>query len=76
MNRVGYPPVVKGPIQPLLPPTSHTLRPYHLQTLKLLSLVFHKYGDGRLPAHFVLHMYRVLLIEISEVLYSPNPLFS
>lgn len=72
-NRAGYPPPgVKAPTQPILPPTSHTLRPHHLQIVKLLLLVFHKYGDERLPPPFVLHMYRVLLAEISEVLGSVN----
>ncbi|KAL4248144.1 Anaphase-promoting complex subunit 5 [Abortiporus biennis] len=49
------------------PPTTYTLKPHHLQLLKLLTLVFHKYGTNKLPAPFLLHIYRILLIETAEV---------
>ncbi|KAJ3479190.1 hypothetical protein NLI96_g9229 [Meripilus lineatus] len=67
MNRASHTPTPKPPSESRLPPTSHTLQPHHLQVLKLLSLVYHKYSDDQLPANFILHVYRVVLAEISEV---------
>ncbi|KAH9951375.1 hypothetical protein B0H21DRAFT_849637 [Amylocystis lapponica] len=49
------------------PPTNHILRPHHVQILRILMLTFKIYEDGSLPQPFLLHIYRVVLSEISEV---------
>ena len=48
------------------PPTHHTLKPHHIDLLAVLLLLFKEY-ESRLPSTFILHVYRVLLNEVSEV---------
>lgn len=64
---MSRPPHSRRTTHPGPPPTSHTLKPHHLQVLKLISLVFHHYANAKLPAIFQLHIYRTLLEEVSEV---------
>lgn len=52
---------------PPLPPTNFVLLPHHLQLLRLLSLLFNDFDDRELPHSFVLHIYRLLLVEIMSV---------
>lgn len=49
------------------PTPSHILKPHHLQLVRILDLTFRKYADQQLPPAFLLHVYRVLMVEISEV---------
>ncbi|GLB34986.1 putative microtubule associated protein [Lyophyllum shimeji] len=50
------------------PPTDHVLRPHHVGLLTILVLTFKEPADSRkIPPAFLLHLYRVLLNEISEV---------
>lgn len=49
-------------------PVHHTIRPHHIVLLNLLSWCCHPYQQ--LPAvsgRYILHIYRVLINEISEV---------
>ena len=48
------------------PPTLHTLKPHHIDLLVVLLLLFKEY-ETKLPSTFILHVYRVLLNEVSEV---------
>jgi anaphase-promoting complex subunit 5 len=50
-----------------LPPTFHVLRPHHVGLLTIFLLVFKEDGRKKLPAPFILHVYRVLLNEVCEV---------
>lgn len=61
--------VTRPPPPPSLgpPPTTHTLKPHHLQILKIFSTVFHQFAEKKLPSEFLLHMYRILLEEVAEV---------
>lgn len=52
--------------EPLAPPTSHVLRPHHVGLLTAFMLVFKEFEIKPLPPSFNLHMYRVLLNEVSE----------
>lgn len=45
----------------------HVLRPHHIALLMVMMGLF-KEMHGRLPFEYVLHVYRVLLREVSEVL--------
>ncbi|KAF9532947.1 hypothetical protein CPB83DRAFT_873879 [Crepidotus variabilis] len=54
------------------PPTDHTLRPHHITLLIVLSAAFKDSVIQKLPKPFALHVYRVLLNEISEVAH-PTP---
>jgi hypothetical protein len=47
------------------PPTNHILRPHHIDLLALFLLLFKEY-ETKLPPPFTLHVYRVLLNEVSE----------
>ena len=49
------------------PPVHHTLRPHHLQLLKIIHTLFIKQNDKYLPQPFLLNVYRILLTEIAEV---------
>lgn len=49
------------------PTSSHILKPHHLQLVRILDLTFRKYAKLALPPMFLLHMYRVLMVEVSEV---------
>ena len=50
------------------PATDHILRPHHIDLLSIISLTFKDFHKlGRLPAPFLLYIYRFLLEEISEV---------
>ena len=53
---------------PPLPPTSFVLLPHHLQLLRLLELLFTDFDDVNLPHSFILHIYRLLLLEIMNVI--------
>jgi anaphase-promoting complex subunit 5 len=48
------------------PPTNHILRPHHIDLLAVFLLLFKEY-EPKLPSPFTLHVYRVLLNEVSEV---------
>lgn len=48
------------------PPTAHTLRPHHLQLLGVLFTLSSGDWATELPSPFLLHAYRVLIVEISE----------
>jgi anaphase-promoting complex subunit 5 len=50
-----------------LPPTVHVLRPHHVFLLSIFLLVFKDWESRKLPSHFILHVYRVLLNEVAEV---------
>ncbi|CAL1704828.1 unnamed protein product [Somion occarium] len=67
----GRPLVVNNGRMPNLPPppppTTHVLLPHHLQIVRLLTLIFYEYIDRNLPSSFLLHIYRVLLVETMEV---------
>ncbi|CAK5277710.1 unnamed protein product [Mycena citricolor] len=49
-----------------IPPTEHVLRAHHVGLLTLFSLTFKEF-EGKLPPAFLLHIYRLLLNEVSEV---------
>lgn len=49
----------------LPPPTVHTLRPHHISLLAVFLLLFKEY-EASLPLPFTLHVYRVLLNQVSE----------
>ncbi|KIL69717.1 hypothetical protein M378DRAFT_68525 [Amanita muscaria Koide BX008] len=49
------------------PPTEHVLRPHHVALLSIFILTFKTFHSTALPAPFVLHVYRLLLSEVSEV---------
>lgn len=48
------------------PPTMHILRPHHLDLLTVFVLVFREFELRPLPQLFLLHLYRLLLNEVSE----------
>lgn len=52
------------------PPTNHVLRPHHIDLLAAFLLLFKEY-EAKLPSPFTLHVYRVLLNEVSEARLSP-----
>lgn len=62
---------------PANPPAKHILRPHHVNLLSIIVLAFGTFEgtpDGPLPAPFLLHLYRILIRELSEVrliLYMP-----
>ncbi|KII88563.1 hypothetical protein PLICRDRAFT_110769 [Plicaturopsis crispa FD-325 SS-3] len=47
-------------------PTNHVLRPHHVNLLTIFMLTFREGVQEKLPASFILHVYRVLLSEVSE----------
>lgn len=50
------------------PPIHHVLRPHHIDLIAMLLLIFKEYElQKTLPKDFLLYMYRVLLMETSEV---------
>lgn len=50
------------------PPVHHVLRPHHIDLIAMLLLIFKEYElQKTLPKDFLLYMYRVLLMETSEV---------
>lgn len=49
-----------------VPPTEHLLRPHHVGLLTLFSLTFKHFETRPLPSPFLLHIYRMLLNEVSE----------
>lgn len=49
------------------PPTEHILRPHHVGLLTVLILTFKELDSKTIPSSFILHLYRELLNEISEV---------
>ena len=51
------------------PPTNHVLRPHHIDLLAAFLLLFKEY-ESKLPSPFTLHVYRVLLNEVSEACLS------
>lgn len=53
---------------PPLPPTNFVLLPHHLQLLRLISLVFNDYDDRDVPHSFIIYIYRLLLVEIMNVM--------
>lgn len=55
------------------PPTNHILRPHHIDLLAVFLLLFKEY-EPKLPSPFTLHVYRVLLNEVSEVRFSTHDL--
>ncbi len=48
----------------------HILRPHHVVLLTLFMLVFREYDSKSLPQPFLLHIYRLLMNEVSEVCVS------
>ncbi|KAJ6630768.1 hypothetical protein B0H10DRAFT_2160163 [Mycena sp. CBHHK59/15] len=48
------------------PPTEHVVRPHHVGLLTLFILTFKEF-EHKLPATFLLHIYRVLLNEVAEL---------
>lgn len=51
------------------PPVHHVLRPHHIDLIAMLLLIFKEYElQKTLPKDFLLYMYRVLLMETSEVI--------
>jgi hypothetical protein len=50
-----------------LPPTHHILRPHHIFLLAVFLITFKDFESKDLPPLFVLHIYRFLLNEVSEV---------
>ena len=53
-----------------LPPTHHVLRPHHIFLLAVFLITFKEFESKDLPPLFVLHIYRFLLNEVSEVCMS------
>ncbi|KAH9934779.1 uncharacterized protein B0H18DRAFT_978208 [Fomitopsis serialis] len=56
---------------PANPPIKHILRPHHINLLVIVVLAFQTFDhapDGPLPAPFMLHLYRILIRELSEVM--------
>ncbi|KAF8636546.1 hypothetical protein AX17_003358 [Amanita inopinata Kibby_2008] len=49
------------------PPTEHVLRPHHVALLTIFILTFKTFHSAALPSPFILHLYRLLLNEVSEV---------
>ncbi|KAG5727682.1 hypothetical protein E4T56_gene12240, partial [Termitomyces sp. T112] len=49
------------------PPTDHVLRPHHVDLLIILVFAFKEPDCKDIPPAFLLHLYRTLLNEISEV---------
>lgn len=55
---------------PADPPVKHILRPHHINLLAIIVLTFGTFEgppDGPLPGPFLLHLYRILIRELSEV---------
>ncbi|KAH7930809.1 hypothetical protein BV22DRAFT_36274 [Leucogyrophana mollusca] len=48
------------------PPVHHVLRPHHVDLIAIFLLVFKEF-EKNLPPQFMLHIYRFLLHETSEV---------
>ncbi|KAI0928780.1 hypothetical protein AcV7_008835 [Taiwanofungus camphoratus] len=55
--------------EPAPPPTSHVLRPHHVNLMRILMLTYHhEHGSAPpLPPPFLLHVYRNVLVEVAEV---------
>ncbi|TFK42614.1 hypothetical protein BDQ12DRAFT_597893 [Crucibulum laeve] len=51
------------------PPVEHILRPHHIAILTIFALGFQDNVYKRFPVPFTLHLYRLLLNEVSEVAY-------
>jgi anaphase-promoting complex subunit 5 len=49
------------------PPTEHVLRPHHVGLLTVFMLALKEFESRTLPPPFMIHIYRVLLNEVSEV---------
>lgn len=49
-----------------LPPADHILRPHHFALLSIFVLAFKEFETTPLPSPFLLHVYRLLLNEVSE----------
>ncbi|KAF8077980.1 hypothetical protein FPV67DRAFT_1463707 [Lyophyllum atratum] len=49
------------------PPTEHVLRPHHVSLLTILMITFKEPDNRKIPPSFLLHLFRILLNEISEV---------
>jgi len=49
------------------PPSDHVLRPHHITLLTILMMAFKDLEIKKFPPAYSLHIYRVLLNEISEV---------
>lgn len=56
---------------PSPPPTAHTLKPHHIHLLWAIW-VLNRSGTEQsdLPKTWLLHMYRVILVEVAEVAFS------
>ncbi|TFY63984.1 hypothetical protein EVJ58_g2910 [Rhodofomes roseus] len=56
---------------PANPPVKHILRPHHVNLLAIIVLAFQTFDyapEGPLPGPFMLHLYRILIRELSEVM--------
>jgi len=50
------------------PPVHHVLRPHHIDLIAMLLLIFKEFElQKTLPKEFLLYMYRVLLMDTSDV---------
>jgi hypothetical protein len=58
---------VMNQFEEILPPTHHVLRPHHVFLLTVFLITFKEFESKDLPPTFVLHIYRFLLNEVSEV---------
>lgn len=54
------------------PPTNHTLKPHHLQILRVLQVLYRKHDEKLFPPAFMLHIHRVLMLEVSEVCFDAS----
>lgn len=52
-----------------LPPATFVLRPHHIEILKVFAVAFQELREQKLPNQYMLHVYRVLMQEVSEVHY-------
>ncbi|KAI0046097.1 hypothetical protein FA95DRAFT_1560450 [Auriscalpium vulgare] len=49
------------------PPTTHTLRPHHVSLLMIIMILYRQYERPKFHPEFLLHVVRVLMVEIAEV---------
>ncbi|KAI0306373.1 hypothetical protein B0F90DRAFT_1814283 [Multifurca ochricompacta] len=54
--------------EPESPPTAHTLRPHHISLLMVIMLLYRHYPRKRFHPSFLIHVHRVLLEEVVEVI--------